>query len=103
MAKKVYRSEPASPEIGYFVREGKECAHAGVEYQGGDRFTPFDSLSLELQNLHLPNLERREVLDLDEDPNVNAAFSSTPLEPEQVVEVISQEAEDPQAYNDVPY
>jgi hypothetical protein len=74
-------------ETVWVVREGKECFHAGIEYRSGDVF-PFDDLSLEQQNLHLPNLERREV-----EPSVTP--EPDPLPPEEIVEVLTQEqAED---------
>jgi hypothetical protein len=73
-------------ETVWVVREGKECFHAGIEYRSGDVF-PFDDLSLEQQNLHLPNLERREVEPSTPEPD--------PLPPEEIVEVLTQEqAED---------
>ena len=74
-------------ETVWVVREGKECYHAGIEYRSGDVF-PFDDLSLEQQNLHLPNLERREV-----EPSVTP--EPTPLPPEEIIDVLTQEqAED---------
>jgi hypothetical protein len=79
-------------ETVWVVREGKECFHAGIEYRSGDVF-PFDDISLEQQNLHLPNLERREAFPLDNDPLINEAFTHT--SPETVIEVLTQEqAED---------
>jgi hypothetical protein len=72
-------------EIAYFVREGKECQHSGVKFLSGQEFTPFDDLSLEFQNLHLPNLERRSV----------------EATPEEIVEVIDQETEFPTSLEDV--
>ena len=76
--RKAAKSQP-KPAISYFVREGKECQHAGVKYLAGQEFTPFDDLPLEFQNLHLPNLERRSV----------------EATPEEIVEVIVQEMENP--------
>lgn len=76
-------TNPTKTAIAYFVREGKECVHGGVVYAGGQEFPPFESLSLSAQNIHLPNLERREV--------------APPVEPspEEDVAVIDQETEPP--------
>jgi len=82
--KKSTKSSP-KPQIAYFVRDGKECQHAGVKYLAGQEFTPFDDLPLEFQNLHLPNLERRSV----------------EATPEEIVEVIDQETEYPTDLSDV--
>lgn len=75
------RSQPKP--IAHFVREGKECQHGGIVYQGGTEFSPFESLPVELQNLHLPNLERREV------------EAPTDLTPSEVVDIVTQEMESP--------
>lgn len=85
MAKK----QPTTKRIAYFVREGKECQHAGISYLAGSEFTPFDLLELDLQNIHLPNLERRE------------AEAKPELSPDEVVAIIDQEADDPTDLSDV--
>jgi len=84
MARK--KATPTKPGVAHFVREGKECIHGGVTYRGGDEFTPFDDLSLSAQNTHLTNLERREV--------------TVELTPEETVEVIDQETENPTEHQD---
>lgn len=79
----------ATKRIAYFVREGKECQHAGKTYPSGSEFTPFDLLDLDLQNIHLPNLERRE------------AEAKPELSPDEVVAIIDQETDDPTDLSDV--
>lgn len=78
MARKIAKQ---STRIAHFVREGKECCHAQKSYAPGEEFTPFDSLTVTQQNIHLPNLERREV--------------SAELTPEEAIAVIDQETDDP--------
>ena len=80
-------TETSSPELVWVVREGKECFDRGIQYLPGDVF-PLENLPLDLQNLHIPNLERVPV-EIPPGP---------PLEggrPEEIVEIITQQEADP--------
>jgi hypothetical protein len=80
----------------YRVREGKQCVHNGQVFKEGEVFIPFEDLSFELQQLHVPNLVGEP-----EGIPPNPPSKGGSLTPEVIVEVIDQENEDPQAYNDV--
>lgn len=87
-------SKKCSPKpLIYRVRDGVECVHNGQVFKGGEVFTPFDDLPLELQQLHVSNLVGESL--------PCPLPSSGGLSPEAIVEVIDQENEDPQAYDDV--
>ena len=87
-------SHASATELAWVVREGKSCSDKGQAYLPGAVF-PLDDLPLELQNLHLPNLERIELPIISPEE-----ISPGPLTPEETVEVIDQETESPHAYDD---
>ena len=83
-------TETSSPELVWVVREGKECFDRGIQYLPGDVF-PLENLPLDLQNLHIPNLERVEML-------VPVEIPPAPLQKgddEEIVEIITQQEADP--------
>lgn len=100
-------TETSSPELVWVVREGKECFDRGIQYLPGDVF-PLENLPLDLQNLHIPNLERvpveippgppskggcdEEVIIAVEIPSVSHSEGGSE---EEIVEIITQQEADP--------
>lgn len=82
------KSETKKPEMVKAYRVVRNsCFHAGVEYKVGDRLP---DLPLAALNVHLPNLELVEVEEILVDDDTPPEVAIADVEPETVVEVITQ-------------
>lgn len=104
--KRQEKAQVNDTELVWVVRAGKECFDRGIQYLPGDVF-PLENLPLDLQNLHIPNLERVPVEippgppskgGSDEEmiiPVIPSVSHSEGGNEEEIVEIITQQEADP--------